>query len=224
MELIEPLNMKLPHINALFTTKTDEDLTDYISSNFHIPKDRIYMPVQKHTSNVHVLEHDLVSVTADAVLTKEKNIVIGVKTADCVPVLLYDPGQSVIGAVHAGWKGTAAEILVNTLTVMKKIFRCSMDNAVLAIGPSIRKCCYEVNRDVRDAVNKYGVGCCDDARNDKYLIDLSDINKKQALSMGVRPDNIWQSEECTFCNPERFYSYRYTKGSTGRQGGFIGML
>lgn len=223
MELIKPSNMILPRVNAVFTTKTDNDLTDYISSEFHISKDRIYMPVQKHTSNVHVLEHDLAPVIADAVLTQEKDIVIGVKVADCVPVLVYDPKQGVVGAVHAGWRGTAAEILIKALTEMKKTFSSSMDNVLVSIGPSIRKCCYEVDRDVCDAVYKH-CSVCDDIRDGKYFIDLSDVNKQQALSMGVLPDNIWQSEECTFCNPERFYSYRYNRGTKERQGGFIQLL
>ncbi len=218
-------------VNAFFSTNSFSNDLDNIAKLVNIPKDNIYLPIQKHTNKIHVLESDLKPIVADAILTEKKSILIGIQVADCVPILLYDKEKDVIGAVHAGWRGTAAQILKHTIKTMQHRFHCSTKDILIAIGPSIRQCCYNVGGDVKDAVqNAAGVGttrfreevyCYE--RDDKYFIDLSSANMNHALSMGILQQNIWQSDECTFCNPGRFYSYRYAKGPTGRQGGFIGM-
>ncbi len=151
-------------------------------------------------------------------------MLVGIHVADCVPILLYDKEKLLVGAVHAGWRGTASQILRNTIETMKEIFCSSAEDIQIAIGPSIRRCCYDVGDDVEDALFRVtGEGDYHRRKDGKRFVDLSFANKIQALSMGVPDENIWQSDECTFCNPDRFYSYRYTKGSAGRQGGFIGM-
>jgi hypothetical protein len=96
---------------------------------------------------------------------------------------------------------------------------------IVAIGPSIRWCCYEVGHEVIDAITKAtGEGEYFKSKGGKLCLDLQTANKIQALSMGVSDKNIWLSGECTYCLPDRYYSYRYAKGTTGRQGGFIGLL
>jgi len=187
--------------------------------------DSIYFPVQRHTDRIHVLESDLKPIIADAVLTEKKGVLIGVQVADCVPVLLYDVHNSVIGAVHAGWRGTAGEILRNTINVMKDMFRSSAKDILIAMGPSIRQCCYEVGDDVMTAIRRAtGKGTYCFSREGRCFIDLLAANRIQALSTGIPEDNIWHSGECTCCNPDRFYSYRFTKGHAGRQCGFIGVF
>jgi hypothetical protein len=141
-----------------------------------------------------------------------------------VPILLYDKKKYVIGAVHAGWKGTAGQILKNTIKTMQDRFNSSTEDILIAMGPSIRQCCYEVGEDVKTAIQDVtGDGQYYRRHGDKFFIDLSLVNKIQALSIGILPQNIWYSEECTCCRPERFYSYRYSKGTRGRQIGLIGM-
>ena len=103
---------------------------------------------------------------------------------------------------------------------------------MIAIGPSIRLCCYHVGYDVLESVIKVtGDGEYHVHKSDAYCLDLATANKYQAISSGIPEKNIWMSLECTYCNPDRFYSYRYAKGSTGRrldstrrQCGFIGIL
>lgn len=221
---IEPPNIISNNITAIFTTRSSKDSLDVISKEINISKDNIYLPVQKHTDNVHVLGSGMEPVIADAVLTDRKGVLIGIKAADCVPILIFDGKRHVTGAVHAGWRGTSKNILMNTIDMMKKEFSSSTDDILVAIGPSIKRCCYEVDGDVKDAVedatgkeNYYA------ERDGKYYLDLSSANMIQAMSAGVLKANIWRSGECTCCNPERFYSYRHEKGKTGRQGGFIGM-
>ena len=139
-----------------------------------------------------------------------------------MPILLYDAQKAVIGAVHAGWRGTANQILKNTLKIMQDKFRCSAENILVAVGPSIRQCCYNVGDDVKTAVQKAtGEGFYHRSQDGKLFVDLSSANVIQAMSSGIPQKNIWQSEECTYCSPLGFYSYRRTKDSIGRQGGFI---
>lgn len=225
---IQPPNLSSPKIRAFFTTKKLSDNTksfqQALSGELNIPESSIYMPVQKHTSAIHTLESNHEPVVADAVITARGNVLIGVIVADCVPVLLFDKRERIIGAVHAGWRGTAAGILINTVDAMKSKFNCMPEDILVAIGPSIRQCSYEVNEEVMDAVRKTtGAGLYYKIEADKHFIDLSTANRVQALNTGILEENIWQSEECTFCSPEKYYSYRYSKGIAGRQGGFIGM-
>jgi len=224
---IKPQIFMKDGIHAFFTTNLlNHNLTDSVAKLTSISKKNIYLPVQKHTNKIHVLDSDLKSVVADAVLTEKRGLLIGVQVADCVPILLYDRDKKVIGAVHAGWRGTAAQILKNTIKTMQERFFSSSEDMLIAIGPSIRQCCYEVGDDVKTAVEvatRFREGDYY-KKNGKWFIDLSSANKIQALSMGILQQNIWQSDECTFCNPDKFYSYRYTKNSLGRQGGFIGIF
>jgi YfiH family protein len=162
---------------------------------------------------------------ADAVLTKRKNVLLGVAVADCVPVLIYDPIRRVCGAVHAGWRGTAKGILRRTLTVMEEHFYSDLSEVLIAIGPSIRWCCYTVGRDVLDAVqSSTGNGDYYETRNGKICLDLPTANGIQAVKSGVHKEHIWVSGDCTYCYPEKYFSYRYSRGPTGRQGGFVGMM
>jgi YfiH family protein len=162
---------------------------------------------------------------ADAVVTQRKGILLGVRVADCVPILLYDRLKSAVGAVHAGWRGTASQIVKKTVGMMVELFDSAPDDIVVAIGPSIRWQCYDVGIEVREAVcEATGEGKYCIWRNGKCFIDLSSANRIQVLSSGIPADNIWSSVECTRCNPDSFYSYRYSGEYTGGQGGFIGVF
>lgn len=225
---IKPPNIISSNVRAFFTTKkcfdNDDNICESLAERFEIPNDKIYLPIQKHTNKIYVLGLDCMPVVADAVVTDRKHIFIGVVVADCVPILLYDTDKGVIGAVHAGWRGTAEQILINTINIMRTHFHCLPENISLAIGPSIRKCSYEVGEEVKEAVQgATGEGDYYIKKGDKYFVDLSSANRIQALTAGISAGNIWQSEDCTFCNPDKYHSYRYNGGAAGRQGGFIGM-
>jgi YfiH family protein len=227
--VIEPSNIDSLNVRAFFSTKgfvkENEKVHDVLSKELDIPSSKIYLPIQKHTNKVYVVNEETRPVVADAVITTQKKLLIGVLVADCVPVLLFDKKKEVAGAVHAGWRGTAGKILKYSIDTMKESFNCDPGSIMVAIGPSIRQCSYEVSAEVKDGVIKTtGEGDYYYQKGDKYYIDLSAANMIQALGAGIPENNIWQSEECTDCNPDKFYSYRYSKGkATGRQGGFIGM-
>ncbi len=212
-------------IKAFFTNKSlGVNIAD-ICHIFSIRKDDIYFPIQKHTDKVWVIRDDFEPIIADAVLTEKRGILLGVKVADCVPILFSDTKKSVVGAVHAGWRGSAAQILKKAIGLMIKDFGSSLEDIKIALGPSIRWSCYPVGKEVKDAIFKVtGEGEYYLQRDGKYCIDLALANRYQAISMGVPEENIWVSHECTYCNPKEYYSYRYTKTLNGAQGGFIGIF
>ncbi len=195
---------------------------------------RVYYPVQKHTDTVIHLKEKTKPAVGDAVITRRRDVLLGIKTADCVPILLYDKVGLAIGAAHAGWRGTAAGILKKTIAEMQAAFGTDPEDLLISMGPSIRWCCYEVGREVIDAVSKE-TGKEGEyfkpKKAGKYCLDLQSANKLQALSLGVPERNISIIEECTYCFPERYYSYRYALKHGGpdspaakrRQGGYIGM-
>jgi len=212
-------------VKAFFTGKSLGADRDKISKVFSIDKDDIYLPLQKHTDIVWLLNADRTPVPADAVITQAKGILIGVQVADCVPALLHDKKKSVVGAVHAGWRGTSLQIMKKTILFIVEQFDSDPHDINMAIGPSIRGNCYAVGTEVKDAVLKAtGPGDYIILRDGKFCMDLSSANMLQALSAGIPLKNIWRSHECTFCNPRVFHSYRYHKDYAGRQGGFIGIF
>lgn len=194
----------------------------------------LYMPRQEHTGKVVVLGREAFGrggagpEAADAAVTDVKGAFLGVQVADCVPILLYDPRRGVCGAVHAGWRGTAKGILKEAIRAMKDGFGSDPADLRIAIGPAIRWCCYEVGPEVVGAVaRETGDGDYRLEREGKLCLDLPSANRIQAVGEGVRGDGLWMSGECTYCHPEKFYSYRYYSKrpgeAAGRQGGFIGM-
>ncbi len=213
------------NVNAFFTTKAVHCDVPGPAELLAVPSRDIYMPIQKHTDKVMVLDYDREPKIADAVVTNSRGVFIGVQVADCVPVLLFDKKQRVAGAVHAGWRGTAASIVKKTIEMMSLRFVTSPADIIMAIGPSIRRCCYEVGYDVLEAVTAAGgEGDYYITKGGKYFLDLAGANRQQAVSSGVPPEQIWVSDECTFCLPERYYSYRFAKILTGRQCGVIGIV
>lgn len=212
-------------VKAFFTKKPLGADIEKISQLLSIKKENVYLPIQKHTDKVLVLNSYFVPEIADAVVTQRKGILIGVQIADCVPILLFDRRRLVIGAVHAGWRGTAAQIVKKTITVMVEHFNSSPGDIIMALGPSIKGNCYHVDIEVKDAVCKAtGNGEYYIQKDGKHCVDLSSANMIQAMSSGIPVENIWNSTECTYCNPDNYFSYRYSKEYNGSQGGFIGIF
>jgi YfiH family protein len=184
---------------------------------------RVYLPRQEHTDTVIVLEKDLDATVGDAVLTDRHDIMLGIQTADCVPILLFDRVRRVVGAVHAGWRGTAKGILKKTVETMGGRFDSDPRDVIVAMGPAIRWCCYDVAEDVVEAVRQAtGNDNYHKVEDGKNCLDLQSANAAQALSAGITKDHLSIIEECTYCFPETYYSYRYNK-TDKRQGGFIGL-
>lgn len=149
----------------------------------------------------------------DAMITDVPGVCLMVLLADCVPMLFYDPVRQVVGAAHAGWKGTAKLIGKKVIQAMSDSLGCRPSDMLVGIGPSIGPCCYEVGTDV---ISQFEADLIDEHGH----LDLRAANTRQLLKAGVVSCNIEIAEICTKCNPDRFYSERHTPG-TGRFGAGI---
>ncbi|MEA3418813.1 MAG: peptidoglycan editing factor PgeF [Campylobacterota bacterium] len=157
----------------------------------------------------------------DALVTDQAGVMLTILTADCVPILLYDPVRRVVAAAHAGWKGTEAKIVMKTVEVMKKRFGSEPSDILAGIAPAIGRCCYEVGEDV--ALHFPDYSDVWDQKDTKYMLDLPLINKKQLIASGIVEKNIEMSDLCTACEVEQFFSYRKENGCSGRFMSMIGM-
>ena len=147
---------------------------------------------------------------ADAFVTNERGLPIAIRTADCVPVFIYDPKKNVIGLAHAGWKGTKVEIAAKTVQTMRDKFNCECYDLQAAIGPALRPCCYEVGREF------LGYFPNDVAeRNGKLYLDTIQANRRQLIQAGIKNENIEDSGICTICSPN-YFSFRRDADQSGR--------
>lgn len=160
----------------------------------------------------------------DALVTAEAGVCLMVLSADCVPVLLYDPVRRVVAAVHAGWRGTVARIVVEAVEVMKERFGSCSENVLAGIGPSIGKCCFEVDEEVavrfRYLLPDEDVVFSGKAPG-KFQVDLWEANREELLGAGLKPEHIEVAGMCTGCHPGRFFSYRRDGKAAGRFGAGI---
>lgn len=158
----------------------------------------------------------------DALVTNEPEACLMVLTADCVPVLLYDPGCRVVAAIHAGWRGSVAGIVARTIALMREVYGCRPEQLLAGIAPSIGKCCFEVGEEVVQAFQEKYSDTDDFVfkgnQSGKYHIDLWEVNRRQLLAAGLVAGNIEVAGRCTVCSPEHFYSYRRDGSVAGRIG------
>jgi YfiH family protein len=150
----------------------------------------------------------------DALVTGEAGITVSIRTADCLPILLADPVGRAVAAIHAGWRGTHAHIVTETIGRMRSEFGSEAAKLVAAIGPGIGPCCYEVGEDVARLFGMERAG----------RLDLASANVSQLIDAGVPRDQIGVSGRCTFCDPVQFYSWRRDHDRAGRMISFIGVL
>ncbi|MDP2940876.1 MAG: peptidoglycan editing factor PgeF [Candidatus Omnitrophota bacterium] len=148
---------------------------------------------------------------ADGLVTDKKGLPLAILTADCLSVFLYDPQVPAAGIVHAGWRGTKAEITTQAIKLMRKQFNTRPKNLKLIFGPSIRSCCYEVDRDLESAFRGKLA-----KRGNRLFLDLAALNKREALDAGVGEKNILDSGVCTICRNEEFFSFRREGDASGR--------
>ncbi len=158
----------------------------------------------------------------DALITNTPGTALAVFTADCTPILLWDHVNGAVGAAHAGWRGTAADIAGKTVAAMVDQFGCDAENIHAAIGPNIGPCCFETDLEVPQAMlATFGNPIQKHLRSvgEKYYVNLKEINAHALRRAGIT--HIAISPECTMCSPHRFWSHRYTHGLRGAQVGLI---
>ena len=165
---------------------------------------------------------------ADGLVTDIPGVTLAVYSADCLPILLYDPVRRVVGAVHAGWRGTALGIAAKAVERMVDCYGCDRLDILAAVGPGISKCCFETHEDVPNAMTAaLGVRATpflSPIENGKFKVDLKGINATRLERVGLRPEHISVTADCTACLPEKYWSHRITGGVRGSQAAVIQLL
>lgn len=181
-------------------------------------------PVTKNECGIGIWrEKDMMSV--DALITNEPNVTLVTHYADCTPLFFVDTVGKAIGLAHAGWRGTVGKIGEEVIKKMTALYGTNPSNVVVAIGPAISKCCYEVDKDC--AENFYNLKDLDNSKfifpkeDGKYMIDLLETNRQIVMKAGVKKENIVLSDLCTKCNSDLLWSHRATNGHRGTMCAFM---
>ena len=166
------------------------------------------------------------TIYCDAIASNARGVLAGVKTADCVPILIGDPSTGAFAAVHAGWRGTLAEVAAKALQRMKAEYNTRPEDVRVAIGPAAGSCCYEVGTDVIDPFrSKFpDQELFTETREHHACIDLLKSNRAQLMSAGVAPDGINIAPLCTMCRTDLFFSYRREKSVHGKVGRLMSVI
>ena len=249
LEYIRTESISVPHcfttrfggvstgVNASLNLALNQnDTLENVETNLHILADalgfdenKLVMTHQIHSNTVRVVtEQDHVSLChrdypdCDGLVTNTPGVTLLVFTADCTPLLLYDPVTGAVGAAHAGWRGTASAIGAKCVEAMVKNFGSDPKNIRAAIGPNIAQCCFQTDRDVPDAIRQtLGTAADDliDFRSGKYYVNLKKVNARLLRNAGVTEIEI--SDACTVCQCDRFWSHRVMGAARGSQGAII---
>lgn len=195
----------------------DDPLT--VHDNRHIVRQKIgasklVFMEQIHGDAIVRIETGDETPECDAMITDQKGIGLVVMVADCIPIVLWDEATHAIGVAHAGREGSRLGVGQKCALAMQEAYGCRLETLHLSMGPSIHSCCYEVGKEVTNGFEHFL-----HVRNQKYFLDLQRYNYEAFLAMGILPEHIEVSEECTCCN-KRFFSYRREK-QTGRFAGAI---
>lgn len=228
-----------PPYNSLNFGYHTEDLPANVEGNrstfsrlFDYEPHQLLTVNQVHGDNVLVIDeenHDFThfqGVEADAIVTNQANLMLGIMVADCFPVLLHDPEHNVVAAIHVGWRGAAQNLIQKTIDSMVRFFKTDSEQLYAAIGAGIGVHSYEVDRPVRDQFVKASdlwTQVSTEVTLGKWLLNLKKCCQLQLQNAGVAPKNMEAVRECTCCNKELFFSYRRDEGVTGRQLGFVAL-
>ena len=217
------------------TAKTVLKNRERLAANIGIPLSDFTIAKQVHSGTVTIVtegmrgdgaaDYDTAVESTDAMVTDVPRLYLTVLAADCVLVLFFDPQKRVVGAVHAGWRGTVKLATQKTAETLKQKFNCKPTDLLVGIGPSIGPCHYEVGPEVISQVEDT-FGSTDgyisgESPNGKGYFNLWEANKRQIIEAGIPAQNIEVAQICTYCNAHLFFSERHQQGRTGRFGAGI---
>lgn len=154
---------------------------------------------------------------ADGLVTDLRGVALGIRTADCVPVLIYAPDVKAIAAVHAGWRGAVLAIAAKAVARLRERYGASPSRILAAVGPSIRRCCYEVGEEVAGQFERrFGAGLVERTGQGGPRLDIAEASRRALVEAGVPSENVDVLPHCTCCAPEHFFSHRRDRGRSGR--------
>ena len=197
---------------------------DIVSKKIGINSSDVFKGKQDHTDNIVIIDNEnkeqyrfsnFSKDKIDGYIVKDKNINTLVTTADCNPIIIYDPVRNIVSNVHSGWKGTLARISLKAAKIMNEKFNSNFEDLIVCIGPSIRKCCFtskeeefkEKFTNVFPDENSY----ITKDEDGTYHFDLIQVISNDLVNIGVKKGNIKVADICTACNENDFYSYRKAK-------------
>jgi YfiH family protein len=262
-EVDQPGGLNLPgELNLGFTAEDDRDrvihnrrlLAEAVTGNEATP----LVTIRQIHSSVIISRDPIMDVAGvrgqrppsrgDGLMTRQPGLLLGIQTADCIPVLVADRRLKAVAAFHAGWRGTVRRIVENGIGRMRLEFGSEPEDLVAAIGPGIGPCCYAVGQEVvSEFESQFNYGCelfrevaSSDPVRTRYPLmflnqrapghaspgvhlDLIEANRRQLLAAGLRTDAIKVVGACTNCHPGMFFSYRESKGRCGRMMSVIGI-
>ncbi len=175
---------------------------------------------QIHETTIALVNEGGENSLSDALVTKTPMVGLSITAADCVPVLVYAPGDNTIAAVHAGWRGSVQRITWKTLIYLRDELHVDLQNTFVFIAPSAGGCCYEVSEDTASQFPEESVTL---SSKNTTLLDLKEVNRLQLLDAGIPEENIEVSSYCTICKPSIFHSYRRDGEFSGRMLAVIAM-
>lgn len=203
----------------LFCHELGIDTSSLVLAN-QVHSDRIELIEDKHAGCGAYGVDDAIPDT-DAMITMSNKVSIGIMTADCVPVMIYDPFKLAIGVAHAGWKSAILMIASKTIKKMNEAFGTNPSDCIITFGASIKACCYEVSKEIISQFDTvFGVGKC--TKDNK--LDLPKAVELQLIDIGVKKENISSNNACTACNLGLYYSHRAENGLTGRMMSLIRLM
>lgn len=214
-------------------------LNDYkkLCNALNLDYKNIYRPFQTHTDVVKAVCNEKAGIftedfkDVDALITNKKNKILSISVADCIDLLFFDKVKKVIANTHSGWQGTYKLISKKTVENMVDNYGSNVKDIICCIGPSIRKCHFEVDKELAekfyekfnylDNIDDIITNVNLDSNKQKYNIDTVLINTTTLLQMGLKQENIIDCGLCTVCNSDKFHSYRVDKELSGRNTGII---
>jgi YfiH family protein len=226
-------SMPAPHLftSADVELRDDEGEWRAVAASLGVTAERLLLVRQVHGTSVAVKKRgDSAPWTrpeADCIITDDPDVAIGVRVADCAPILIYDARSGVAGAVHAGWRGAAARAAVVAVDVMRRQFGSSADDLVAAVGPCLSACCGEVGPEVAAAFRDGGATDAEvdawfsSGQGDRLQLDLPGANRDQLIAAGVPAARIFEAGLCTKTHHQRLHSYRAEGAAAGRLLGAI---
>lgn len=217
--------------------KTAEKDYDIILEALKLEKNQLYRPSQIHGKTIKKVENEIAGIyqkefhDTDGLFTNQTRKILSLTYADCIPLYFYDPTKQVIGNVHSGWKGTYQEIAREAVRMLKKEYEVNPRDLICGIGPSIRRCCFEVGEDVKDLFEERWKDSPQlhhmikkSKKLHHYFIDTVLMNKIILMQEGLKEENILDSGICTKCQARHLHSYRQEKEKSGRNTAMIALI
>lgn len=224
--------------NATYKEGKDDFDSNYksVCELLKLDSKNIVRPYQTHTNNVKevaeeigVFPKELEDI--DGLVTDKKNKILSLTFADCTPIYLFDKNKRIIGNIHSGWQGTVKRIAEKAIGFMKETYSCNPEDIICIIGPTIRECHFEVQKDVRDLFyNEFkSMDNIDEIikynkETNSYFINTVEINRNLLLQQGILEENIVDSKICSFCNSDIIHSYRKDGIEAGRNTALITLI